>query len=88
MPDWSGEIRRRLSAVPLPPEREAKAAARLMQAIEKATGDGVHTPDLGGKARTVDVTAAVVDAIHNAVYRFNKKRTREDDQTIVAMEIV
>jgi tartrate dehydrogenase/decarboxylase/D-malate dehydrogenase len=37
---------------------EAKAAARLMKAIEKATASGVHTPDLGGKAKTVDVTRA------------------------------
>ena len=42
---------------------EAKAAARLMCAIEKCTGDGVHTPDLGGKATTKDVTKAVVDAL-------------------------
>jgi tartrate dehydrogenase/decarboxylase/D-malate dehydrogenase len=42
---------------------EATAAARLMKAIEKATADGVHTPDLGGKARTTDVTKAVIAAI-------------------------
>ena len=42
---------------------EAKAAARLMKAIEKTTGSGVHTPDLGGKARTKDVTRAVIDAL-------------------------
>ena len=42
---------------------EATAAARLMKAIEQATADGVHTPDLGGKARTVDVTKAVIAAI-------------------------
>jgi tartrate dehydrogenase/decarboxylase/D-malate dehydrogenase len=42
---------------------EATAAARLMKAIEKATADGVHTPDLGGKARTVDVTKAVIAAL-------------------------
>ena len=42
---------------------EAAAAARLMKAIEKTTADGVHTPDLGGKARTADVTKAVVAAI-------------------------
>src|SRR3954464_6041418 len=34
---------------------ETKAAARLMAAIEKTTGAGVHTPDLGGKATTKDV---------------------------------
>jgi len=42
---------------------EAKAAKRLMKAIEKTTGSGVHTPDLGGKARTRDVTKAVIDAL-------------------------
>jgi tartrate dehydrogenase/decarboxylase/D-malate dehydrogenase len=42
---------------------EAKAAARLMKAVEKATGAGVHTPDLGGSAKTRDVTQAVVDAL-------------------------
>jgi len=38
---------------------EAAAAARLMKAVEGVTASGVHTPDLGGKARTADVTAAV-----------------------------
>src|SRR6476660_6376386 len=42
---------------------EAKAAARLMKAIEKSTASGVHTPDLGGKATTRDVTKAVIDAL-------------------------
>ena len=42
---------------------EAKAAARLMQAIEKVTGSGVHTPDLGGKATTAQVTRAVIEAL-------------------------
>jgi tartrate dehydrogenase/decarboxylase/D-malate dehydrogenase len=46
---------------------EKGAADRLMQAIERVTADKrFHTPDLGGKARTADVTAAVVDAIHGA----------------------
>jgi tartrate dehydrogenase/decarboxylase / D-malate dehydrogenase len=44
---------------------EAKAAASLMNAIERVTADQrFHTPDLGGKARTTEVTAAVIDAIH------------------------
>ena len=44
---------------------EAGGAARLMAAIERVTADPrFHTPDLGGKARTKDVTAAVVDAIY------------------------
>ncbi len=42
---------------------EAKAAARLMKAIEKVTAAKVFTPDLGGTARTADVTAAVVAAL-------------------------
>jgi len=43
---------------------EAEASARLMRAIEHVTADErFHTPDLGGQARTVDVTAAVIDAI-------------------------
>ncbi len=42
---------------------ETKAAARLMAAIEKVTAKKVFTPDLGGTARTVDVTAAVAEAL-------------------------
>jgi tartrate dehydrogenase/decarboxylase/D-malate dehydrogenase len=43
---------------------EKAAAARLMRAIERATADkALHTPDLGGKARTEEVTAAVCDAL-------------------------
>jgi len=42
---------------------EAKAAARLMQAIEAVTAKRVFTPDLGGSARTRDVTAAVIAAL-------------------------
>ena len=35
-----------------------------MKAIERVTADKrFHTPDLGGKARTADVTAALIDAI-------------------------
>ena len=46
---------------------EPAAATRLMQAIERVTADTrFHTPDLGGKARTTEVTAAVIDAIHGA----------------------
>jgi tartrate dehydrogenase/decarboxylase/D-malate dehydrogenase len=46
---------------------EKDAGTRLMKAIERVTADKrFHTPDLGGKARTADVTAAVVDAIHGA----------------------
>ena len=43
---------------------ETEAARRLMRAIERAVADpGLHTPDLGGKARTHDVTDAVIEAI-------------------------
>lgn len=39
---------------------EARAAARLMRAIEATTARRIFTPDLGGAARTADVTAAVL----------------------------
>jgi len=43
---------------------EPDAAARLMRAIERVTGDPeFHTPDLGGTASTLQVTDAVIDAI-------------------------
>jgi tartrate dehydrogenase/decarboxylase/D-malate dehydrogenase len=42
---------------------EAKSAARLMKAIEAVTAKKVFTPDLGGTARTADVTRAVIDAL-------------------------
>ncbi|HVC12708.1 MAG TPA: tartrate dehydrogenase [Burkholderiales bacterium] len=42
---------------------EARAAARLMQAIERVTAQKVFTPDLGGTARTADVTRAVLAAL-------------------------
>jgi len=46
---------------------EKAGGDRLMKAIERVTADSrFHTPDLGGKARTADVTAAVIDAIHGA----------------------
>ena len=46
---------------------EAAGAKRLMVAIERVTADArFHTPDLGGQARTTEVTAAVIDAIHGA----------------------
>jgi tartrate dehydrogenase/decarboxylase/D-malate dehydrogenase len=46
---------------------EPAAAGRLMKAIERATADPrLHTPDLGGKARTADVTAGVIEAIQGA----------------------
>jgi tartrate dehydrogenase/decarboxylase / D-malate dehydrogenase len=43
---------------------EPTAAKRLMRAIERVTADSrCHTPDLGGTARTDDVTAAVCEAL-------------------------
>ena len=43
---------------------EPAAAKRLMRAIERVTADkSLHTPDLGGTARTEQVTAAVCDAL-------------------------
>jgi tartrate dehydrogenase/decarboxylase/D-malate dehydrogenase len=45
---------------------EHDASRRLMNAIERVTADGVHTPDLGGTAKTVDVTKAVRKSILEA----------------------
>jgi tartrate dehydrogenase/decarboxylase / D-malate dehydrogenase len=45
---------------------ETEASARLMRAVEKVTGAGITTPDVGGTATTKDVTAAVVEAIHSS----------------------
>jgi len=42
---------------------EASAAARIMKAIETVTAKKVFTPDLGGSARTREVTAAVIAAL-------------------------
>jgi len=44
-----------------------EAALLLMNAIERITSDSrYHTPDLGGTARTADVTAAVIRAIQGS----------------------
>ncbi|HEY2941852.1 MAG TPA: isocitrate/isopropylmalate family dehydrogenase, partial [Vicinamibacteria bacterium] len=42
---------------------EPAAAERLMKAIEATTGAGVLTPDLGGHARTAEVTRAVCERL-------------------------
>jgi len=42
---------------------EARAAARLMKAVEQTTASGLLTPDLGGKATTADVTRAVKERL-------------------------
>jgi tartrate dehydrogenase/decarboxylase / D-malate dehydrogenase len=46
---------------------EQASADRLMKSIERITADPrFHTPDLGGKARTADVTAGLVGAIQGS----------------------
>jgi tartrate dehydrogenase/decarboxylase/D-malate dehydrogenase len=46
---------------------EPAAAKRLMKAIERVTADSrLHTPDLGGKATTKDVTAGLIEAVEGA----------------------
>jgi tartrate dehydrogenase/decarboxylase/D-malate dehydrogenase len=45
---------------------EAAAAARLMRAVEETTTAGTLTPDLGGKATTREVTAAVCASLQRA----------------------
>src|SRR5690348_7322332 len=46
---------------------EKAAGDRLMKAIERVTSDKrFHTPDLGGSARTTDVTQAVIAALRGA----------------------
>jgi tartrate dehydrogenase/decarboxylase/D-malate dehydrogenase len=40
---------------------EFEAARKLMGAVEAVTANKVHTPDLGGKATTADVTKAVCE---------------------------
>ena len=46
---------------------EKPAAERLMRAVERVTADpSLHTPDLGGKATTKQVTEAVCEALRRA----------------------
>ena len=45
---------------------ERGASAALMDAVERVCAAGVLTPDLGGTARTADVTRAVCEAIQGA----------------------
>jgi len=42
---------------------QPKASERLMRAVEKVTASGLQTPDLGGTAKTADVTRAVIAAL-------------------------
>jgi tartrate dehydrogenase/decarboxylase/D-malate dehydrogenase len=51
---------------------EPASAARLMKAVEKVTKSGVQTPDLGGKAKTTEVTKAVVGEISDITVRLKK----------------
>ncbi|MCZ4060680.1 tartrate dehydrogenase [Pantoea sp. LMR881] len=46
---------------------EREAAARVMEGIEYACAKGVLTPDVGGTAKTADVTRAVVEFIESKV---------------------
>jgi len=43
---------------------EAASAERVRQSVEAVLGSGPLTPDLGGKAGTQDVTAAIVERLH------------------------
>jgi tartrate dehydrogenase/decarboxylase / D-malate dehydrogenase len=45
---------------------EGAASGRLMTAVEQVCAAGIVTPDLGGKAKTAEVTAAVCEAIRGA----------------------
>jgi tartrate dehydrogenase/decarboxylase/D-malate dehydrogenase len=45
---------------------EKDAALRLIEAVECVTASGLHTPDLGGKATTREVSSAVCDAIQSS----------------------
>ena len=45
---------------------EHRAAAALMVAVEQVCAAGILTPDVGGKATTIEVTRAVVEAIRGA----------------------
>jgi tartrate dehydrogenase/decarboxylase/D-malate dehydrogenase len=45
---------------------EGAAAGTLMRAVEQVCAAGVLTPDLGGKATTKDVTAAVCQALRGS----------------------
>ena len=47
----------------------AAAAADVLRAIEQVIVDGPHTPDMKGKASTMEVGAAVADAVRGASKR-------------------
>lgn len=54
------------SALMLEHLNERSAAAKLMTAVEQVCAAGVLTPDLGGKARTIDVTRAVCEMLRGS----------------------
>src|SRR5208337_1844617 len=45
---------------------QTEGAERLMRAVEKVTGVGILTPDVGGTASTKEVTDAVIDALQSS----------------------
>ncbi len=45
---------------------QTEGAERLMRAVEKVTGAGILTPDVGGTASTKEVTDAVIDALQSS----------------------
>lgn len=51
---------------------EHEAATRIMEAIEFVCGQGILTPDVGGKATTAEVTRAVVAFITSQLYLAEK----------------
>ena len=58
---------------------EKDAAARLMRAVERVTADpALHTPDLGGKATTRQVTDAVIAALQRRQSPKNPETGRHD----------
>jgi tartrate dehydrogenase/decarboxylase/D-malate dehydrogenase len=48
---------------------QAQAAADVVRAIERVIVEGPHTPDMKGKASTMEVGAAVADAVRGASKR-------------------
>ncbi|RUM24004.1 tartrate dehydrogenase [Rhizobium vallis] len=45
---------------------EREGSSRLMRAVERVTGAGILTPDVGGSATTLEVAEAVCDALHSS----------------------
>ncbi|ROW04418.1 hypothetical protein VMCG_05039 [Cytospora schulzeri] len=51
---------------------EEEASAKLLEAVERVCERGIVTADLGGKAKTVEVTNAVCDEIRNTYGKARK----------------